>query len=335
MSKIVLTTATIDDYPTIQNLARFYVYDMSRSCGFTSSDWACPADGLYESFDFRIYFEDPTREAFVVKVDDELAGFILLNKLGTEPTTDWNIGEFFILARFQGKGVGAFAAHQLWNKYPGIWEIRVIPENTPALGFWRKAVMSFTGGNYQEQLKELNRDHQRQKRYVFKFNTIDLNSSTTKESMPKISFVDTLSEELEQRMSAGFVSYEKSCGIDVNYQRFSVLLSNEKEVVCGVINAYTAFSEVYVDDIWVDSLYRGKGYGRLLLQALEGHFTGRGYNNINLVTSAFQAPEFYKKCGYTAEFIRQNQVNPQLSKVFFVKYFSDKEQRQGILSTDS
>lgn len=33
-----LTPASIHDYPTIQNMARFYVYDMSRYCGFISED---------------------------------------------------------------------------------------------------------------------------------------------------------------------------------------------------------------------------------------------------------------------------------------------------------
>lgn len=37
MSGITLIKASLSDYPTIQNMARFYVYDMSRYCGFISS----------------------------------------------------------------------------------------------------------------------------------------------------------------------------------------------------------------------------------------------------------------------------------------------------------
>jgi ribosomal protein S18 acetylase RimI-like enzyme len=83
---------------------------------------------------------------------------------------------------------------------------------------------------------------------------------------------------------------------------FPITISDENNVVCGVINAYTAFAEIHIDEIWVDEASRHKGYGRQLLQALEKHFQGQGFNNINLVTSAFQAPEFYKKCGYSIEF---------------------------------
>src|SRR5580692_1471973 len=89
-----LIKATMVDYPVIQNMARFYAYDMSRYCGFISNEWAFPKDGLYESHDFRKYFEQPDRRAFLVQIDDELAGFVLLNKVGTLHDTEWNMGEF-------------------------------------------------------------------------------------------------------------------------------------------------------------------------------------------------------------------------------------------------
>jgi len=120
-------------------------------------------------------------------------------------------------------------------------------------------------------------------------------------------------------------------GIDVNYKKFAVVLTDDDGNPFGVLNAFTAFSEVYIDDLWVDKSHRGKGYGRKLLQELEDRLKGKGFNNINLVTSAFQAPEFYKKCGFTAEFIRENTKNPQLTKTFFIKYFADTVQTQGIL----
>jgi ribosomal protein S18 acetylase RimI-like enzyme len=85
--------------------------------------------------------------------------------------------------------------------------------------------------------------------------------------------------------------------------------------------------------MWVDSAHRRKGYGRKLLEELENHFEGKGFNNINLVTSAFSAPGFYMKCGFTAEFVRENKVNPKLTKTFFIKYFKNEHQTQGILKT--
>lgn len=147
----------------------------------------------------------------------------------------------------------------------------------------------------------------------------------------KIEFVDTLPEDIEEQMRQDLVAYESSHGIDVNYKKFALILRNESGDVLGVLNAFTAFSEIYIDDMWVHSAHRGKGYGRKLLQELENHFEGKGFNNINLVTSAFSAPGFYKKCGFTMEFVRENKVNPKLTKTFFIKYFKNENQTQGIL----
>ena len=148
-----LIPATLTDYPSIQNMARFYVYEMSRECGLNSLDWACPADGLYESFDFKHYFTDPDRQAYLVKVNEELAGFVLIYQTKEQSNAQWNIGEFFILARFQQRGIGRLVAQQVWQRHPGSWEVTVIPENQRALQFWRKAVTSIMNDNFVEETK--------------------------------------------------------------------------------------------------------------------------------------------------------------------------------------
>ena len=149
--------------------------------------------------------------------------------------------------------------------------------------------------------------------------------------MTTIRFVDQLCEPIEEKMRDDLVSYETSHGVDVNYKRFALVLSDDQNTTLGVLNAFTAFAEIYIDDMWVDSHYRGKGYGRKLIQALEDYLKGKGFNNINLVTNQFQAPEFYKKCGFELEFIRKNIKNSKLTKFFFIKYFGDEKQTQGIL----
>jgi predicted acetyltransferase len=171
MKEITIIEASLDDYPLIQNMTRFYVYDLSRECGHISSDWTLPADGLYESFDFKNYFEDPARKAYLVKVRDEIAGFALLNKATEDKINNWNMGEFFILAKFQRKGVGAQVAHIIWNKHPGTFEVAVIPENQKALIFWKKVISNFTHGVFNEAIKEVTYDQHQPKRIIFTFNT--------------------------------------------------------------------------------------------------------------------------------------------------------------------
>ncbi len=166
---VQIMRATISDYQLIQNMARFYVYDMSRCCGVGDKGWAIPKDGLYEAFDFKNYFEDASRKAFMVKVNEELAGFVLINKEVKSPSSEWNMGEFFIIARFQGKGIGGRVAKEIWNLHPGNWEVSVIPENKSALEFWRKNISNFTNNNFKENIIIVDYDEYQGNRYLLSF----------------------------------------------------------------------------------------------------------------------------------------------------------------------
>lgn len=149
---ISLIPAQKEDASIIQNLGRFYVYEMSRYCGFLPT-WEVPANGLFECIELSSYLEKPDRHAFLVKVDDELAGFVLINKVGSTPDVDWNIGEFFIVSKFQGKGIGRYAAEQVFTQFPGVWETSQIPENIAAIKFWDSIVRRYSHGQFEKTLK--------------------------------------------------------------------------------------------------------------------------------------------------------------------------------------
>jgi len=151
--------------------------------------------------------------------------------------------------------------------------------------------------------------------------------------MLKIQFTHDLSSTVEEKMRRSLVQYESSHGIDVNYKRFALTLTRgANQDPIGVLNAFTSFYEIYIEDLWIDSNHRRKGYGKKLLENLEQRFKGKGFNNINLVTNQFNAPGFYEKCGFTLEFVRENLKNPKLTKFFFVKFFEDENQTQGLFS---
>jgi hypothetical protein len=77
--KLELISATLADYPIIQNMGRFYVYDMSEYMG-SEAGWEMPSDGLYECIDFQHYWTDQDTFPFLVRANDELAGFVIVNK---------------------------------------------------------------------------------------------------------------------------------------------------------------------------------------------------------------------------------------------------------------
>ncbi len=143
--------------------------------------------------------------------------------------------------------------------------------------------------------------------------------------------LDKLPSSIEDLIYQGHVNDETKKGIVCNYKKIIFVMKDKSGIVIGALQAYTAFSEIYIDDIWVHPSYRRRNLGRKLLTELESFFKGKGYNNINLVTSHFQAPGFYKKCGFEVEFVRINKKNPFLSKTFLIKYFDEEKQHQGIL----
>lgn len=169
--KISVIPASLEEYPLIQNMAQFYHYDLSRDCGHISSDWGFPEEGLYKTCDFKLYFKDPSRKAYLVKVYDEIAGFILLNQATENKENKWNMGEFFILAKFQGQGIAKRVAYKVWEMNPGKWEISVIPQNKRALAFWEKVIREFFCGRFLKSIKNVCYDEHQPKRIIFEFYT--------------------------------------------------------------------------------------------------------------------------------------------------------------------
>ncbi len=145
---IKLVQASLKDYPTIQNMARFYVYDRTAYMG-----WECPEDGLFECIDFKHYIQAPNEKDFLIKVDNEIAGFVLLDKINLLEPVDWNMGEFFVLAKFQGKGIAGIVAQQIFKEHPGKWSVAVMPENIKAVKFWRKIISAVSNREYKEVFK--------------------------------------------------------------------------------------------------------------------------------------------------------------------------------------
>jgi predicted acetyltransferase len=53
--------------------------------------------------------------------------------------------EFFVLRKYRGQGIGAWFATQLFDRFPGVWEVGEIHANTNAQRFWRKVIGRYAG----------------------------------------------------------------------------------------------------------------------------------------------------------------------------------------------
>ena len=153
-SKIKLIPASLKDHPTIQNMGRFYVYDMSEYLG-DEDGWQMPEDGLYECIDFKKYWQTENTFPFLIRYENELAGFVIVDKKGSELEIDFNMAQFFILRKFKNKGVGTYVAHEIFNKFEGAWEVMVMPENVGAYKFWKSIIGKYTNDNFMEYTRKI------------------------------------------------------------------------------------------------------------------------------------------------------------------------------------
>lgn len=162
--QIELVAATSEQQPILANLIELYAYDFSEF-----SAVRIQADGRFGYPLLPLYWQEPNRFPFLVKVDGNLAGLALI-KQGSEISGDlhiWDVAEFFIMRGYRKHGVGRQVAHQIWRKFPGRWEVRVTPRNLDGQSFWQRAISSFIGVEIEADL--VNRGEKSW--FVFSFNT--------------------------------------------------------------------------------------------------------------------------------------------------------------------
>ena len=82
--------------------------------------------------------------------DNALAGFVLVNEYYYISKGAKTIAEFFVLKKYRRQGIGEEAAKQVFNLFPGRWEIGELRGNKNAQSFWRKIIGDYTKGNYKE-----------------------------------------------------------------------------------------------------------------------------------------------------------------------------------------
>jgi predicted acetyltransferase len=139
---VAVVPAGPEQEPVLANLLELYAHDISEF-----HDIEIGQDGRFGYRSLSLYWSEAGRHPFLVKVNEKLAGLILV-KRGSEISGDanlWDMAEFFILRGYRKRGIGTEAAHQVWKQFPGLWEVRVMESNSQALRFWGNAISKFTG----------------------------------------------------------------------------------------------------------------------------------------------------------------------------------------------
>lgn len=134
---------------TILNLMQLYAYELSfyedETTNFNILD-----NGLYEISKYvELYWKEDIRFPYILKCNDKLAGFCLVR---FNEDSRYEISEFFVLNKYRRLGAGTYMAKEMFNKYKGDWEVRVLLKNKKAQDFWRNVVNEVSDGDYIEHL---------------------------------------------------------------------------------------------------------------------------------------------------------------------------------------
>src|SRR5580698_6532517 len=136
MAHLEIISAAPAEAPIMSNLLELYAHDFSEF-----HDVEIGNDGRFGYPPLPLYWSDPDRHPFFIKLDGKLAGLVLV----TCKEAVWDMAEFFILRGCRRRGIGTQVAHEVWRRFPGQWEVRVMQANVPAQRFWADAISKFAG----------------------------------------------------------------------------------------------------------------------------------------------------------------------------------------------
>jgi predicted acetyltransferase len=140
--QIEVIPAAPEQEAVLGNLLELYIHDFSEL-----RDFDLGPNGRFGYKLLPLYWSDPDRHPFLVRIDGKLAGFALV-KRGSEVSgnkTVWDMAEFFVIRGYRRRGFGTRVTHELWKRFPGLWEIRVMQSNVLAYHFWARAISMFAG----------------------------------------------------------------------------------------------------------------------------------------------------------------------------------------------
>lgn len=135
------------DRPLLRSLELLYSHDFSELTPLSLKE-----GGYFLSeAQFEQYFL-AVHATLIIRHAGQPAGFAIVadhSQLdGTRGVHD--VLQFFVLRGLRRHGIGQAAAHLLFDRFPGRWEVRQIDANPAAQAFWRRAIGAYCGGDYRE-----------------------------------------------------------------------------------------------------------------------------------------------------------------------------------------
>jgi predicted acetyltransferase len=143
---IIINEVIKTEKEILRNLIEKYLYEFSQYENMDVSE-----HGLYECKNIDNYWIDKNKYAYFIKIDGNLAGFIMIdNHCYINIETEYSISEFFVMYKYKKLGIGRYTINYIFDKFKGKWSISYAQKNKPALEFWNKIVNTYTKGKFKK-----------------------------------------------------------------------------------------------------------------------------------------------------------------------------------------
>jgi len=86
------------------------------------------------------YWSDKNRFPFTLWANGELVGFAFVRRVEEEEAATFQVAEFFVKPKYRRCGIGRAAVVNIWQMFPGRWDVQVMNRNDSAVRFWKQCI---------------------------------------------------------------------------------------------------------------------------------------------------------------------------------------------------
>ena len=114
--------------------------------------------------------------------------------------------------------------------------------------------------------------------------------------MPQIAVERTIGKT-KKAVLGGLIGYNTEKMGKQKYKRLAISLREDEKIVGGIVGEVWT-TVLFIQLFWMEQKLRGKDHGTRLIKAIEDEAREFVATRSYLDTMSFQAPGFYRACGY-------------------------------------
>jgi predicted acetyltransferase len=144
MNAVEIKVAMLEQKPVLKWLLELYVEEFAQMTGGRVAQKQVFVDGEYVD----LFWKTSDWIPLLIFYHDKVAGFALvISGSGVRA-----LPEFFILKKYRRQGIGKQAAFQIFDQYPGRWQVMESDFNSAGQEFWRRVISEYTGDRFTESI---------------------------------------------------------------------------------------------------------------------------------------------------------------------------------------